>query len=130
MNQTVIAAVDDMLFASKIRATAESLGVSVRFARNQEAVLTAVREGSADLIVIDLQSQKIDALGLVKELKEDQQLRKIPVVGFFSHVLAELQQKAIAAGVDKVVPRSVFSRDIAKILTGDTIHEPGYRSQD
>ncbi|MGH9971543.1 MAG: response regulator [Pyrinomonadaceae bacterium] len=119
MNQTVIAAVDDMLFASKIRATAEHLSVSVRFARNRDAVLTAAREGIVDLIVIDLQAQKIDAIELAKELKADERLRKIPVVGFFSHVLAELQRKAIDAGVDRVVPRSVFSRDMAQILTAD-----------
>jgi CheY-like chemotaxis protein len=119
MSRTVIAAVDDMLFASKIRATAEQLSVDVRFARNPEAVLVAARERRADLIVMDLQAQKIDVFDLARQLKADEDLRTIPIVGFFSHVLAELQREATKAGVDKVVPRSVFARDLARILQGE-----------
>jgi len=39
MTKTVIAVVDDMFFASKIRATAEALGVNVSFPRSKEAVI-------------------------------------------------------------------------------------------
>ena len=59
MKRTVIAAVDDMVFASKIRATAEHLNVDVRFVRSVDSLLNAVREGETALIVVDLHSQKI-----------------------------------------------------------------------
>jgi hypothetical protein len=42
----------------------------------------------------------------------------VPLLGFFSHVEKELQQAALAAGYDQVIPRSVFSRDLAQILIG------------
>ena len=116
MTRTVLAAVDDMFFASKIRATAEHLGVNLSFARTADLVLSSSHETRPDLIVVDLQSEKIDPITLAKELKSDEQLRGIPLLGFFSHVLAESQRAAIEAGFDSVVPRSVFSRDLAKIL--------------
>lgn len=118
--RTVIAAVDDMFFASKIRGTAEQLNVDIRFARGLESVLTAARETSPALIVADVQSQKIDAVALAKALKDDEELRHIPLLGFLSHVLVDLQREAISAGFDKVIPRSAFSRDLAAILAGDT----------
>jgi CheY-like chemotaxis protein len=116
MSRRVMAAVDDMLFAAKIRATAEQLNVNVHFARSAEGLVASVRETKPDLIIVDLQSQKMDALELAKMLKSDDLLCDIPLIGFFSHVLAELHRTAIEAGFDRVIPRSVFTRDLASIL--------------
>jgi len=113
----IIAAVDDMFFASKIRAVAEQLKIDVRFARNLDSVLSGAHETRPELVVVDLQSQKINAIELAKALKADADLKDIPLLGFFSHVLADLQQAAIQAGFDRVIPRSVFSRDLAEILS-------------
>ena len=119
MNRKVIAAVEDMLFASKIRAAAEHLEVSVRFARNAESVVTQARSDTPDLIIVDLQSQGVDPIDLAND-RGDQQLSDIPLLGFFSHIQVELQRSAAEAGFTKVVPRSVFSRDLRQILTDKT----------
>ena len=115
MGRVVIVVVDDMFFASKIRATAEALGVEVSFPRSKEALVE--KAGAARLILVDLHNQKIDPIALAKELKADEQLRAIPVVGFFSHVETEVQRNALAAGFDRVLPRSVFARDLPRILS-------------
>ena len=117
MNRKVIAAVDDMLFSSKIRAAAEHLETSVRFARTAESVISQALSDTPDLIIVDLQSQGIDPIHLANELRRDQRLSEIPLLGFFSHIQVELQRTAAAAGFTKVVPRSVFSRDLSQILT-------------
>ena len=108
-----------MFFASKIRAAADAVGVEISFPRSQEALLQKARETRPQLIVVDLHNKKIDAGALARELKADQQLRGIRLLGFFSHVQTELQRNAIAAGFDQVIPRSVFARDLAKILAAD-----------
>ena len=118
MPRKVMAAVDDMLFASKIRATAEQLNVEVSFVRSADALLASAQEEKPDLIIIDLQSQKFDAIALARDLKSNADLREIPLLGFYSHVLAESQRAATDAGFDSVVPRAVFSRDLARILAG------------
>ncbi len=118
MSRTVIAAVDDMFFASKIRATAESLGVAVSFVRKQERILSGAREKRPDLILVDLHSQTVDPLAIAVALKSEPDLQSIPLLGFFSHVRTDLLEEAREAGYDTVVPRSVFSRDLASILIG------------
>ena len=117
MSGVVIVVVDDMFFASKIRAVAEALGIEISFPRSREALVEKARE--ADLIVVDLHNQKIDPIGLAADLKAHDQLAKVPVLGFFSHVEVELQRRALSAGFDKVVPRSVFTRDLPQILNGN-----------
>ena len=118
MTRTVIAVVDDLFFASKIRGTAEQLGVSVNFPRSKDAVVEAARGGQASLIIVDLHSHKIDAIQLARQLKASAELSSIPLVGFFSHVQNELQAEAESAGFDRVLPRSAFARNLSEILTG------------
>ena len=118
MANKVVAIVDDMFFASKIRATAEALGVEISFPRTREAALVKARELKPGLILIDLHNQRFDPMDFVRDLKSEEELKQIPTLGFFSHVQVELQRSATAAGVDQVIPRSVFARDLAAILQG------------
>ena len=110
-----------MFFASKIRAVAEAVGVEVSFPRNKEALVEKARE--ARLILVDLHNQKFDSVALARELKADERMRTIPMVGFFSHVETELQRTALSAGFDRVIPRSVFARDLPEILNTDHADE-------
>ena len=100
-----------MVFASKIRAVAEAVGVPISFPRNKDALIEKASE--ARLIVVDLHNQKIDPVELARELSG------VELIGFYSHVETELRQKAIAAGYKQVLPRSVFAKDLAKILNTD-----------
>ena len=119
MNRRVIAAVPDMLFASKIRGTAEHLNVTVEFARTEDALFDAAKTEAPSLILLDLHATRPDPFALAARLKGDEQLRAVPIVGFFSHVEKELQRRAVEAGVDHVLPRSVFTKRLADILRGE-----------
>jgi PleD family two-component response regulator len=121
MNSTmpgyIIAAIDDLFFASKIRATAESLGVEVKFVGNAEAAVAASRERRPDLIIANLQSDY--ALNLARAAGADDDLNSVPLLGFYSHVATELPQQAREAGYSKVLPRSAFTARLADILNGN-----------
>jgi len=119
MNRRVIAAVSDMLFASKIRGTAERLNVTVDFARTEAGLFDYAKTEVPSLIILDLHETRFDPIGLAARLKADEQLREVPVVAFFSHVEAELRRKALEAGVEHVLPRSVFTQRLGEILSGE-----------
>jgi len=119
MSQTVISVVDDMFFASKIRAVAEAAGVEISFPRGLDAVVSKARETKPGLIMVDLHNQRIDPVALAREIKSHEDLRGIRLLGFFSHVQTDLKNNAVAAGFDQVIPRSVFARDLEQILTAN-----------
>ncbi len=119
MSKAIIAAVEDIFFASKIRAAAEHLGLEVRFARSLEEAIESARREPHALIIADLHSQKCDPFALAGRIKTDETLRAVSLLGFFSHVQTELQQRALAAGFDRVMPRSAFSKNLAEILKSD-----------
>jgi enhancing lycopene biosynthesis protein 2 len=105
----VLAVVDDMFFASKIRAVAEAVGVEISFPRTKESLIEKARD--AKLVIVDLHNQKFDPLTVPEAVGA------VRTLGFFSHVEVELQRRALAAGYGQVVPRSVFTRDLAQILS-------------
>jgi len=115
MGQAIIAVVDDMFFAAKIRAVAEAVGVEISFPRTLEALIQKARETKPRLIIVDLHNQKIDSNELARELKSD----GVRLLGFFSHVQTDLRKNALSAGFDQVIPRSVFARDLPTILSTD-----------
>jgi PleD family two-component response regulator len=119
MTRRVLIAVDDLFFASKIRAAAESLGVEFDKARTVESVLDKARANRPSLIFADLHSERCDAVALAQALKADADLRDVPLVGFFSHVQTELRDRALAAGFDQALPRSVFTQRLARLIEGD-----------
>src|SRR5690349_15772065 len=101
MASSIIAIVDDLFFASKIRGTAEQLGVRVSFARDADGITEIIHRDPPSLIICDLESRRINSIELAKELKADDRLAPIPLVGFFSHVNTELQRQAEDAGFDQ-----------------------------
>lgn len=119
MIRTVIAVIDDMFLASKVRATAKALGMLAVFPRSLDALRHIIDDAPPDIVVVDLQHAKLDPIALGSELKTNEKLMGTPVVGFFSHVEVELQRKAAQAGYDQVMPRSVFFGELAAILSGE-----------
>lgn len=117
MSGSVVAVVDDMFFASKIRATAEALGVTINFVNSLASLLESARQTRPNLIVVDLHHQKLRGDEIGEKLKSDDELRGIKLLGFFSHVNTDLQKGALNAGFDEVIPRSLFARDLARLLS-------------
>jgi CheY-like chemotaxis protein len=118
--QSVIAIVDDLFFASKIRGTAEQVGTRVQFSRSIPDAVAKSRDEAPALIIADLNAGCCDVLELARALKGDDALSAVPLLGFFSHIQTELQQAAVEAGYDRVMPRSAFTKNLAQILTGES----------
>jgi len=118
MTRKVVAVVDDLFFASRIRGTAEQLGVTVSFSRASDALIESALRDQPALIICDLHATRIDPIELAKLLKADERLSSIPLLGFFSHVQTEVQQQAVQAGFDQILPRSAFTKHLSEILAG------------
>lgn len=118
MSPRILAAVDDLFFAAKILETAEKLGVPVTIARSAQDMVSRLFAGPdrPALLIFDLNSQACKPLETIAELKKDPDLRRIPTLGFLSHVQAELKQQAARAGCDTILPRSAFSERLPDLL--------------
>jgi len=113
----VLAAVDDFLFRSKIRAVAKHVGVDVQFAQTRDEILSQARTLKPALVIVDLNSAKADPVATIAALKGDAATASMRTIGFVSHVHADLIDAARKAGADQVLPRSQFAGNLADILS-------------
>jgi len=111
---------NDLIFATKIRSTAETLGIVTRPVRNSamlDARLHRVDDGKphapVSAVMVDLDCGE-DGIALITQTKTHD--AAIPVIAFGSHVAAELLQAARRAGADKVLPRSAFTTQLPALL--------------
>jgi CheY-like chemotaxis protein len=118
MKRRVVVAVDDLIFAAKIRTTATHLGVEVIFSRSPEELIEAVRQSTPALVIVDLHLQRYDPFSIAQSLREVVEFPP-PLVGFFSHIQTELQRRAEEAGYHRVLPRSAFTKRLPEILQGN-----------
>jgi DNA-binding NarL/FixJ family response regulator len=112
----ILAAVDDFLFRSKIRATAKHVDVEITFAQTPDEILAQARALKPTLLIIDLNSPKADPIATIAALKADADTAAVRTLGFASHVHTDLIAAARQAGADEVLPRSAFAGRLAEIL--------------
>jgi PleD family two-component response regulator len=119
MNRRIIAAVDDMIFAAKIKGTAQAVDATVEFVRSAAAAVAAIEQAPTALVIVDLHSEKCDPFELAARVKADRKLSGVTLLGFFSHVNIALRQRALAVGFDHVLPRSAFVKRLGDLLSGN-----------
>jgi hypothetical protein len=99
--------VRDLMFTSKIRAAAQSVGAPVRMLR-EPGQLKGV---AARRLIVDL--NQVGALDAAVAWKGE---TGGEVIGFVSHVDTQTIQAARNAGIDQVMPRSRFVEVLPELL--------------
>ena len=98
----LVAIAPDLMFASRISETLSAAGHEVTLSAS---VAEAPLE-DAELLIADLERVEPDAVVGIGP----------PVLGFYPHIDAELRERAEAAGVDLVVPRSRMAREMPQLV--------------
>jgi len=116
--KSVAVVVDDMFFGAKINSAVEACGRKIERVKSREQ-LEALAATQPSLVIVDLNSTRLDPIESIQLLKAHSDLKFIPVVGFVSHVQTDLIRNAQAAGCDYVLARSAFSQLLGEIVAGD-----------
>lgn len=110
--------VDDMFFTAKINGAAAESGRTIERVKSREQ-LEGLAATPPVLVIIDLNSDRVDPLKAIGFLKSTAGLTEVPIVSFVSHVQTDLIRAAQAAGCDYVLPRSAFSQMLSQIVAGN-----------
>lgn len=110
----VHALLDDLFFRSRIEATAEAAGVRLIVSRTLAELIDRIDEAGGTGVLVDLSLGTPAAAEAIAALKR----RPEPpvVVAWGSHVDAEALEAARAAGADRVLARSAFTRRLPDLL--------------
>jgi CheY-like chemotaxis protein len=117
--ERVCVIVDDMFFAAKINSAASAAGRQVERVRSREQLEQETVANPPSLLIVDLNSERLDPLETIEYFKSQSALRAVPLVGFVSHVQTDLIRRAQAAGCDYVLPKSAFTQLLPEIVCGN-----------
>lgn len=111
---STIALVTDLIFATRIRTTAEDLGVLLRCVRTVEGLTAALTEHSVERVIVDLNADRVDVCAAIRVARAAPSVKR--VVAYVSHVQADLAESARQAGATRVLARSAFVAELPALL--------------
>ncbi len=112
---TTLAILDDLFFVARLQGTAKSCGAALEIAPSARA-LERFAATAPTRVLVDLHAP-LDLPALVAGIRAGTNGSHVRITGFYSHVDGETRRRALAAGVDDAMPRSVFVGKLAELLT-------------
>jgi DNA-binding response OmpR family regulator len=103
---------DDLIFTSRITATARAAGLDVQTARTVQQLGNLLAARTPQCLLIDLQNPGLSIGELIQGLPEPRPF----VVAYGSHVDTARLRAASDAGCNLVLPRSKFVDELGKSL--------------
>jgi signal transduction histidine kinase/DNA-binding response OmpR family regulator len=95
----------------------ESLGLRVDVASSGQDAVEAVQSGDYALVLMDCQMPGMDGYEATREIRRQLQGRKLPIVAFTAHALAEERDKVQQAGMDDYLTKPIELEQLAAVLS-------------
>ncbi len=109
------AAVTELMFATKIRSTAEELGVSLYITKSAGELRKILDLHKLQCVIVDMSVEGNWAVEAIHIAKSHRTHPK--VLAYCSHVQQHTARTAVEAGADAVWPRSRFSKELPHVLS-------------
>ena len=101
----------------------EMAGFRVLSSETATAGMRLAKEELPDIILMDIALPDMDGLTATRRIKEDPNLRPIPIVALTAHAMSGDEAKALEAGCDgyitKPIDTRMFAKRIEEILVRD-----------
>jgi CheY-like chemotaxis protein len=116
----VLVADDNPVSRELIREILEDDDCEVIEAGDGREALEKVREHRPDLALLDIQMPVMDGNAVVREIRADAQLSKLPVVALTAYAMQGDREKALALGFNSYITKPIdipaFRTEVADLL--------------
>lgn len=120
--KSVLVAVTDIFFYTKIRDALLPKGYKLERARTQEDIAGKASTVYPSAVILNMNDATLSAFTTLETLKADPRLKTIPILAFANHEEVETWNRARSLGVTKIVSRNEFSartKDLVEeVITG------------
>jgi len=107
--KTILVAVNDIFFYTKIRDALLPQGYLLERARTQDDFLDKLSKSTPSAIILNMNDEKVDAFDALRRVQETQTESSIPTLAYANHEEVDTWKKAKELGVTKIVSRNEFS---------------------
>lgn len=121
-NKTILVAVSDVFFYTKVRDALKPQGYLLEKARTQDEVSEKAGALRPAAVILNINDETLDAFKALEALKGDDRSKTIPILAFANHEEVDNWKRAQQLGVTKIVSRNEFSartRDLVEeVISG------------
>ena len=107
---------DNELNMKLLRDVLEAYGYATITTAEGAASLALARENRPDLILMDLQLPDISGFDAVRQLKDHEETRLIPVVAVTAFAMIGDERKALTCGCDAYLAKPILLRDFLNLV--------------
>ncbi len=121
MNDTILVAVTDIFFYTKVRDALRPQGYTLERIRNQDEVAEKTASVQPAALIMNMNDLAVDAFQALETIQSNPALRALPILAFANHEEVDTWRRAKELGVTKIVSRNEFSAR-TKDLVEELIH--------
>lgn len=122
MQKTVLVAITDIFFYTKVRDALLPNVYKLERARSQEDIAGRASAINPSAVILNMNDDKLNAFQALETLKADPRFKGIPILAFANHEEVDTWNRAKTMGVTKIVSRNEFSSRtrvlVEELLTG------------
>jgi PleD family two-component response regulator len=125
MQKTILVAITDLFFYTKVRDALRQPEFQLEKARVQQDIVDKAVSASPGVIIFNMNDLTLNAFQALEQLKADSRLKGIPTLAFANHEEVDTWNRAKALGVTKIVSRNEFSARtkelVEELITGHAV---------
>ena len=132
MSTTILVAVTDIFFYTKVRDALRPQGYTLERIRSQDEVAGKTASASPAALILNMNDLAIDAFKALETLQADPALRSLPILAFANHEETDTWRRAKELGVTKIVSRNEFSartRELVEDIITNSSQQSPVRSE-
>lgn len=114
--KTILVAVTDIFFYTKVRDAMMSKGYRIERARMQQDIAEKASTNNPSAVILNMNDETLNAFQALETLKADTRLKCLPVLAFANHEEVDTFNRARAMGVTKIVSRNEFSGRLKDLI--------------
>jgi DNA-binding NarL/FixJ family response regulator len=109
---------NDLLWATRVKSTADALGVPCRPARNPDMLAARLADCDVKALIVDMEAGPVglELIRLLRGPEAGDRQRAVRVVVFGPHVATDAFAAARQAGAETLMARGAFNHHLPRIL--------------
>jgi len=116
--KTVLVAVTDIFFYTKVRDALLPSGYRLERARSQEDIALKASAVPPAAVILNMNDDALNAFQALETLRMNPKLQGLPILAFANHEEVDTWNRAKSMGVTKIVSRNEFSTRTKDLVEG------------
>ncbi|HEX5550603.1 MAG TPA: histidine kinase [Nitrospira sp.] len=116
--KTVLVAVTDIFFYTKVRDALLPNGYTLERARSQDEIALKASAAHPAAVILNMNDENLNAFQALETLRTNPQFQDLPILAFANHEEVDTWNRAKSMGVTKIVSRNEFSMRTKDLVEG------------